>query len=432
MSASENDDSKIKIMIFGIDRLGYKLPNETSELSAASLHFRHFATEEKFQAYDGVILFQGTFEEANEDQVYNFEEGELLKRENQLRQLLEQRGFCCILLCKKFIDTSHPYSQNVSHTDLAKRALNLPGFYRSPLAKPTTKLAIVRDEFRRFLKEYGSAHTNFENRKKDMEVKPICLTPNGYLCGLILDDSLFFIPCLLPDKRMKQFGEFFKFLANALVSSRAKLVQEIPAWANEFRFRAEQSLFEEKNELTARITKVKDALKTFTEYKKCLCFDGERLKQSVIHLLEHGLKLKVDPEDNLKEDLKIVDPEQKPLVLVEVKGTNKGVQREFINQADSHRERSEKPPDFPSIVIVNTNIKNARHLKDKYQEVAKEHAAHAVKMKVLVLRTIDLLNLLYLVEAGSITPDQILSLIRSQYGWLKVSQEAYEILKGEK
>ena len=86
---------------------------------------------------------------------------------------------------------------------------------------------------------------------------------------------------------------------------------------------------------------------------------------------------------------------------------------------------------FPTIVIINTNIKHAKNLKDKYKAIAKEQVAHAVKMKVLVLRTVDLLNLLYLVEAGSMTPDQVLALLCGESGWLKVSQKAYEILKGE-
>jgi hypothetical protein len=68
-------------------------------------------------------------------------------------------------------------------------------------------------------------------------------------------------------------------------------------------------------------------------------------------------------------------------------------------------------------------------LENKYQEVAKEQVAHAVKMKILVLRTIDLLNLLYLSEAGKVTPDQVLEIFKKEHGWLEVIQESYQVEK---
>jgi len=308
--------------------------------------------------------------------------------------------------------------------------LNYPSFYRESLDKPTTQLRVVRNEFLAFLREYGSGQTKFTNYNEDLNLKPLCFTGRDLLTGFVLNNSIFFVPCLQPDKREKEFKEFFSLLADGLVSSFKKLAQELPEWTEEYRFKEEEKLLAEKEDLTKKIDAINQRIAIFSEYKKCLCYHDELLKESVISIFESGFKLPVDPEDDLKEDMKILDEDKKPMILVEGKGTNKGVSREFINQADSHRERSGFPPDFPSILIVNTNIKNAKSLEDKYQEVAEEQVAHAVKMKVLLLRTIDLLNLLYLVEAGKITSEKVLELFKKEHGWLRVDQESYQIEKG--
>jgi len=413
-----NAQNKANIMVFGIDGVGYKPPDKPLDLNNCILHFKYFKTEDKFQDYDGVILFQNTFEKGYHAYEFQFDEEELLKRENQLRQLVEKKKFCCFLLWTCFVDhySAPDIEQSRHDTDLAKRALNYRSFYRESWGDPTTNLRIVRDEFRQFLKEYGSAQTKFTNHNEDLNLKPICFVGSDSLTGFVLNNFFFFIPCLRPDKREKEFKEFFSLLAEALVSSFKKLAQELPGWTGEYRFKEEERLLAEKDDLTKKIGAINQKIDIFNEYKKCLCYDDELLKESVISILQNGFKFPVDAEDQLKEDLKILDHNKKSMILVEVKGTNKGISREFINQADSHRERSEFSSDFPSILIVNTNIKNAKTLDDKYQEIAKEQVTHAVKMKVFVLRTIDLLNLLYLVEVGQVTSEEVLEILKTEHG----------------
>jgi len=422
-----NTQNKANIMVFGIDRFGYRIPDRSLELNNCILHFKYFKTEDRFQDYDGVILFQSTFEEFDyRGQFIEVHSEDLLKRENQLRQLInDKRGYCCFLLVTRFID-----EHGRNDTDLAKRTLNYPSLYRHSWGKPTTGLRITRDEFRTFLKDFGSATTQFYDYNKELNLKPICFVGDD-LTGFVLNNSIFFIPCLLPDKRQKEFREYFSLLADALVSSFKKLSQELPGWTEEYKFKEEEKLLAEKDDLTNKIDAINQRIATFNEYKKCLCYDDELLKESVISVFENGFKFPVDREDHLREDIKILHHDKKPMILVEVKGTNKGISREFINQADSHRARSGFPSDFPSLLIVNTNIKNAKSLEDKYQEVAKEQVSHAVKMKILVLRTIDLLNLLYLVEAGQITPEEVIEMFKKEHGWLKVTQQEYKIDKGQ-
>ena len=61
--------------------------------------------------------------------------------------------------------------------------------------------------------------------------------------------------------------------------------------------------------------------------------------------------------------------------------------------------------------------------------MAKEQVVHAVKINVLILRTIDLLNLLYLYEEGKISTEEVIKIFTKDNGWLKVSQEEFSIIK---
>jgi len=421
--------NKIRILVYGIDKLGYPLLHDQEE-SDWILTFEEFKTQQKFQDYDGVILFQGIFERWNDVcETWDYYRSELLKREKQLKLLIEKNGFICFLLIEPFIDTNR--IKNLSYTDLAKRELNYKGFYRKNYSTEFTSLRVVRDEFTPFLKHYGSAISYFENFNDDLEIKPICYLGND-LTGFVLNNTRFFLPCLKPEKDESAMIEFFTLLTNSLVSSFKRISQELPVWANDYLFKKEEELLKEKDRLNKDLTEINDALETYKKYKKCLFYDGDLLKESIISLLEDSFGFKIDPEDKLMEDFKIVDKKGEPLVLVETKGISKGVRREFINQTDSHRERNELPADFPSILVVNTNIKTSSSIQDKYQEVAEEQIKHAVKMRVLVLRTIDLLNLLYLKEIKGIDSQKLLDIFQKECGWLKTTQEGFEILKKTK
>lgn len=177
------------------------------------------------------------------------------------------------------------------------------------------------------------------------------------------------------------------------------------------------------------MTKIDQRLLKFEEHKKCLCYGHDLLRESIIKILRDGFNFKIDDTDELKEDFRIIDKEGNPLVLVEVKGTNKGITREHINQTDSHREKAKLGQKFPSILMVNTNIKKSNSLKDKYQEIAKEQIKYAVRMNVLIMRAIDLINMLYLKEKGELKSDDFLDILRQESGWLETSQESWSLRK---
>jgi len=150
----------------------------------------------------------------------------------------------------------------------------------------------------------------------------------------------------------------------------------------------------------------------------------------VVETLREGFGFKVDDSDEFKEDIKILNENDEPIIFGKIKGTNAGVKREHVNQVDSHRERAGLSSDSPAILIINSHIKNARNLEEKDKEVVRDQVRHADKLNVLVLRTLDLLRLLELFKNNKITKAMVSELIIKNGGWLKVENDSWKVIKG--
>ncbi len=51
------------ILVYGVEKVGLTAPSNPIKKKNFSLKFEPFNTSERFNEYDGVILFQGIFEE---------------------------------------------------------------------------------------------------------------------------------------------------------------------------------------------------------------------------------------------------------------------------------------------------------------------------------------------------------------------------------
>jgi hypothetical protein len=345
---------------------------------------------------------------------------------NETKLLRDQDGYICVVLCRRFVDGDR---RQWRHTDIAKILLENPSLYRRDFADRTTEIRCVRSEFSRFLKLYGACQATFQNLNTFLEPRPIAMW-DSELAGMIVLDSLFFVPALVPKNEEESVSEFFTLLADAVVTTRRKLVFEVPDWAGRLLFPKEPSLREEKVKAIARVGEIETELGVYGEYKKALVQGNEQLVDTVRRILEKGFHLTIDSMDEYREDLKITSDDGTPLVFCEVKGVRGGVAREDVNQADSHRERAGMPSTFPAVLIVNTHIKYARSLEEKDKDVPADQVAHAKKQNVLVMRTLDLLRLLCLLERG-ILKEEILDLFRSPGGWLRVSNDKWELIEDQ-
>ena len=163
-------------------------------------------------------------------------------------------------------------------------------------------------------------------------------------------------------------------------------------------------------------------------YKRILIADGDPLVEAVVRLFKMGFGMTVDDSDEYREDIKILDSAGTPIIFAEIKGTNRGVKREHINQADSHRDRAGLTPEFPSLLIINTHIKNSRTIEEKDKDVPAEQIQHASRNHILILRTLDVLRLLRLCLDHKIELEDLIKVLVENSGWLKVSDDDWEVI----
>jgi hypothetical protein len=431
---NEMSERTYNIRVDGVENKGLSLPDVPIVARNFSLLFEEFKTPSRFNDFDGVILFKGIFEtfESKPSEFGSYlkrscDNHELDKRKKEATLLLEQGGFICFLLDDVFIDKEN--GRNFEGNDLAKFHLNYSDFYRDNFGGRLTRLKIKSDEFRSFLKVYGAANIYFRNFNKHIDLRVLAETPNGP-AGMVINRNEYFVPTLIPDNLPERLKEYFTLLSEGLTSSHNKLQTLLPEWIKEFSFDEEVGLEEEEDKIRARLLQIKERTDKLDQFRSILALTGDDLVESVIRLFSEGFGIIVDGKDELREDFKLLNSASEPFCLCEVKGINKGVKREHINQADSHRERSGFDADFPSLLLINSHIKNARSVVEKDQEIANEQIRHATNMNVLMLRTIDLLGMLRMFLMGRLNRQDLEELLISSRGWLRVEEQEYRVING--
>jgi hypothetical protein len=341
----------------------------------------------------------------------------------ELGLLLNNKGFVCFVLCEPFID--HDHGKSYESTDLTKIYVG-SRINRKNFSERLTHLVSKRNEFSRFIGLYGAASTYFSSYDhKNLRVLATC---SDHIVGMIMWDERFFVPSLLPDNIPDRIKEYFSLLADAITSTINKLSIDVPKWVDAFSFTQENHLNERQNQLIDELREIDREMKLLRFYKRILVTNGDPLVEAVVKLLREGLGMSVDDSDEYREDIKILDSKGTPIIFGEIKGTNRGVKREHINQADSHRERAGLSPEFPSLLIINTHIKNSRTIEEKDKDIAAEQVQHATRNNILILRTLDVLRLLRLHLDSKIESEDIIKLLVESSGWLKVSDEGWEVV----
>lgn len=435
MTETVASERQYNVLAFGIEKTRLPVPAEPIRARNFSIFFEPYGTPRRFHEYDGVVVFQGIFEKFEHKSNYMdsylshaYDVDELDKRKKEARLLLGQGGFLCFLLTDPFLDQEG--GRDFSGTDLAKCHLNYSHFYRENFRVRATHVKPTFDEFKRFLEVFGAASSHFKNHNDSLEFRALATVGQAPV-GLLLERAEYFIPSLVPDARPEVVSEYFNLLIDAITSIHNKLHVVVPDWATEFQFSEEASLAIERATFLKAISGIDHRLEQLTAYKAALVQTGPELVSNVCAMLTAALGVKVDSVDEFREDAKLIGEDGKVIAVCEVKGINRGVKRENINQTDSHRERSGFDEGFPAILIANTNIKAARSLAEKNQEIAAEQVKHAVHMRVLVMRAIDLLGLLRLVLCTKQTPESALDLVLSNVGWLRVDGDDVLVLTGE-
>lgn len=322
MQDSNIPDRHYQILAFAVERKGLTGPNQPIKTRNFTLHFEPFRTPKRFNEFDGVILFQGIFEQfewrpgALERYLHHScESDELDKRKKEAALLRQKGGFLCFLLSEAFIDSHGGY--NYKGSDLSKYHLNYSNFYRENYSTRVSHVEIKVDDFRRFLELYGAASNHFHHYNDTVDCRVIAEV-NDRMVGMVLEKLDYFIPALIPDNRPETIGEYFTLLGDALVSSTSKLYQVLPVWVDGFAFAEENVLKKSREDLTERIQTIDMRMDLLKSYKGVLALSGHELVENVIGVFRDGFGIGVDAIDKLREDFKLVDEGNKPFLLCEV------------------------------------------------------------------------------------------------------------------
>jgi hypothetical protein len=437
VTSTPTESQRLRILAYGIEKKGLPVPKREITADKYKIEFSGYNEATRFQDFDGVIIFQGTFESftnvvsnslLRSYLKHTWDRDELDKRTKETRALLEKGGIVCMMLSDPFIDFDD--HRDFSDTDLSKRLLSLFQVSRRRFSTRITSVKSKVNELGKFFELYGAAWSWLQAPPGDTRNKVLASTSTGReATSMAIDGNLFVLPTLTPKPTEEAAEEYFTILADGIVTLWERLRTDLPEWASEYRFHGEPTIPEAKAKLANDLSELETRLKQLERLKRALVLQGEPLVEAVIEVFEKMLPLKPRREEAFREDLTLIDSNGNAVALVEAKGVSKGVTREHVNQADSHRERNGMSPEFPSILIINTNMKNSVSLADKDQSVATEQILHACRNNVLILRTLDLLNLVSLHLGGKLTPDEVVELLIKSRGWLKVGNTV-EILTG--
>jgi hypothetical protein len=111
------------------------------------------------------------------------------------------------------------------------------------------------------------------------------------------------------------------------------------------------------------------------------------------------------------------------VALAEAKGIGSHVRREHVNQVENHRaERDRAVEDLPGLLVINV-FRGSEDLDQRGLPVSDDVIRHAVRLNVLVLRTLDLLNLVRQHLAGLHPGASVEEHLRAGGGWLEVTED---------
>ncbi len=425
---------KYRLLAYGIETKGLPAPNSELQSDKYTLQFERHREAARFQEFDGVIVFQGAFESFERvsqswgnSLKHTWDQDELDKRIKEVRALRENGGIVCLLLTDPFIEFDE--KRKFLGTDISKRLLS--GVLRNEFGGRITDLESNVNELGNFFKIYGAAWFSMSLRSSDTRTSRTVASCATQAVSLILEDNVLVVPTLIPKATAEAVQEYFSILADGVVRLWEQIRVELPDWAGEYKFPDEPELVERRLALSNQVCEIDARLKHLERLKRVLVLQGETLVEAVMGVFAEALPLKPKREEAFKEDFLLLDASGTTIAMAEVKGVSRGVAREYVNQADSHRERNKMPPEFPSLLIINTNMKRSASLADKDQAVAVDQIEHAARNNILILRTLDLLNLASLHLSGKLSSDEVVRLLTKSRGWLRVG-ETPEVLPKEK
>lgn len=366
---------------------------------------------------------------------------DIVNLEQQVFAALKKGRTVCFLT-ESLIGYPYPNSSLVPITDvyeyLDDEALNrniighriLRNLGASPnlATEVTTCYQVKRGEFEKYLHNFGAGSIWFELSGISAKADVICSDAKGNATGFCLHHdkgNVLFLPYLRHDRI--DFDEATEALASGIVTYLSRVGTEEPEWvAKNFVFTHEQPLLQKRQRLEATIKGLDSQLVRFKDLRTILWQRDYALQKSVPHFL-NALGVETRQDEEFEEDFWVTQ-DGNDIVIAEVKSMNGNVCRQDIGKLDDHRKARNRPDHFPALLVANT-FAALQDVKEKNKRIAPNECKRATTDHILIMRTIDLVNLYELIAQEQLKLSQFVHLLLTESGWLKVDTSSWEVIK---
>ena len=219
---------------------------------------------------------------------------------------------------------------------------------------------------------------------------------------------------------------FLTKLLEAVTNYSARFQCEAPSFIDSYKCPNESIIVSEIAKIRSELSKKEKILQKYSKLKEILWLRDDELTGSIIDFLE-VIGINTKRIEICEEDFWIVE-NGKEAVIVEVKALDKNLSRIHISQLDQHRAARDKPDNFPALLIVNS-FNKASSPKEKDQVISPNEIKKAVNTNALVLRTLDLFNAYCLIEKNNLERQDLLRIVKTENGWLKVDSSKWKIIR---
>jgi hypothetical protein len=313
-------------------------------------------------------------------------------------------------------------------------------FFKS--AQHISEIAAKRSEFNTFLNNYGTAFGIFSGEPDCV----IATTSRADVSALLLEEiiqkdgsdeyivgftrkkesgMITFLPFFVPSKWAgldnRKISKMISELRRCLKTHRKNIEIEEPKWMEEIKLKTEKDLESVIAESERQITPKKEMLERQHYFKSILWFKHDELRDRCMAVLNE-MRIVTRKDDIGIEDFWILDSSNADICICEVKGKDGDILKRDLRKFQDNIDAAGKDNSFPALLIANTHNKSDT-LAGKDERVPPNVVEHAIRNKILIIRTLDLIKLLDLFQKGEILSDAILKKITHSYGWLKVDQK---------
>ncbi|MCJ7790814.1 MAG: hypothetical protein MUP49_00110 [Dehalococcoidia bacterium] len=315
---------------------------------------------------------------------------------------------------------------------LGGRLLKDEGLVIKQLYRPAGFIPITKwlDQFVRQFSS-GSCYFKYEDESKKFK-HPLCCSDNDTNCirGFALQKGRGLVYILPVNPVAIEQGPLYTTLSECLVNDiSTRLFPQTAPITEAFQFKVEKQFRQKKQKVITILEQVNETIAKHQEPKDILFLRDDPLADRIPLWLTDYFEIRTKRQEDYVEDFWILDDKGKEVAICEVKGLSKNVKREYITALVQHREQRDLADDFPSILFVNTFADSESVEEKDGQRVVKLECQKAVKNHVLIVRTLDLVRMLDLVWQKKLDINNIRELLLSETGWLRVTEQGYEIFK---